>query len=835
MCQTVSAPQWAAITPRDKRFSRPEPLVAGYVLTDFLEGGEEDCSPVIQTLLNRLHQAGGGALYIPAGDYTCRTPIRVPIGVTILGDWERPSGRSTIGGTVLCWRGPALSAAFDTPFISLSHSSCIRGVTFWYPTQTVANPTPYPAAVRTAHWATAREITFINTWVGVEQLLGDSPSMYDIYGTALSVGIYDERVSDIMRLERTCFSPDFWLCSGRFTEKESDLRAYLLAHATGVIFKRTDWSYYTDSAVDGYHTGVVFDAGNCYGQGYNVTVKNCRFGVISRFTHGNGQALTNWRIEHCACGVYIPADAAFSAVLFQDTVIDADRPLLIEHNAKTSLIDCTVTRGDIAAADGMLLLMNNRLPATDIALTGGASLVAVGNEGLTERNVSTADAATLCFDPAPADIATFRASEKQAAAAAVQTRAPAERTVYTPAALGVTLDNRGTQDVTAALNACLESVGITGGTLYLPAGHYRLESTVYIPRGVQLRGAADLCQMAYNTATVLDIAHTARGVVLRENSGLCALTVCHPLQTAAHLRENGAPLPHDFAVYAKDAADVYVQNVSFLNAYNGILLDGCDRHYADGVGGTFLQRGIVVQNSADGIVRDVQLNYQPLVRGHEWPNDLLLKGEENARARKRFFQQMQEKSEIFVFDAVRDEMVFGCFTYLGGRSLVFSGDTTTATVIGFGGDYVSTAVDIRGGERIQLVNAQSTAFVYTSYTDTPINDVYDVRLRDTFRGVAEMVNFSPRQLPVAVFLVEGGTLRVTNLNVACGIPHNDTPIEKAVFARVTGAGSITICGMLQYSPNLTAEDISAINGGFCGSRAFITAKNMMRSTERFGE
>ncbi len=137
------------------------------------------------------------------------------------------------------------------------------------------------------------------------------------------------------------------------------------------------------------------------------------------------------------------------------------------------------------------------------------------------------------------------------------------------------------------------------------------------------------------------------------------------------------------------------------------------------------------------------------------------------------------------------------------------GDATTATVIGFGGDYVSTAVDLRGGEHIQPVNTQSTAFVYTSYTDISIQEVYDVRLRPTFHGVAEMVNTSPRQLPVAVFLVEGGRLNVTNLNVACG--------------------------MLQYSPHLTAEDVSMINGGFCGSRAIIGSKNMMKSTELFGE
>ncbi len=638
--EITKAPVWQAVTASHPRFARTEPLVAGYILTDWLTGNEEDCSPIIQALLDRLHEAGGGALFCPAGDYLCRTPIRVPIGVTLLGEWETPNGRDPIGGTVFVYRGPALSEEFSTPFISLSHSSCVRGVTFWYPEQRVETPVAYPATVRTAHWATAREITLINAWVGVEQLLGDSPSMYDIYGTALSIGIYDERVSDIMRIERTRFAPDFWLSSGRFAGEEAALRAYLSEYATGVVFKRTDWSYYTDSEVDGYHTGVVFDAGNCYGQGYNVTIKNCRYAIVAPFTHGNGQALTNWRIERCGCGVLVPEGATFAAILFQDTVIDAEEALRICHNCKVSLIDCTLN-SNVTATDGMLLLMNNRLATTQVTLAGGASLCAVGNDGFSEADIATADNATYCFDPVPAAIVPFHATPKQAAAALLQIHTPTSSVVYSADCLA---DELGLlwEDAAATLNACLQRVGETGGTLYLPAGHYRLESTVFVPRGVQLRGAADLCQMPYNIATVLDIAHTGQGVVLAAESGLCAVTFCHPLQTAQHMAETGVPLPHDFAVYAVDAPDVYVQNVAFLNAYNGVCLDKCDRHYVDGVGGTFLQHGIVAKNCADGIVRDVQLNYQPLARGHEWPPELLLRG--NERARKRFSNRCKEKA-----------------------------------------------------------------------------------------------------------------------------------------------------------------------------------------------
>lgn len=55
--EITKEPYWQAVTPHDPRFARPESLVAGYVLTDFLRGGEEDCAPVIQALLDRLQEA----------------------------------------------------------------------------------------------------------------------------------------------------------------------------------------------------------------------------------------------------------------------------------------------------------------------------------------------------------------------------------------------------------------------------------------------------------------------------------------------------------------------------------------------------------------------------------------------------------------------------------------------------------------------------------------------------------------------------------------------------------------------------------------------------------
>lgn len=155
--QTVSNPTWNAIQSNDPRFQRKEQLFAGYNLVDYVKDPTADCSPIIQALLNKLGELGGGALYIPAGEYACYSPIELPIGTTILGDWMIPDGKSPVEGTILACYGEAASDTFNTPFIVLNQSTEVRGVAIWYPNQSVASPIPYPPALRPSFWSIVKE------------------------------------------------------------------------------------------------------------------------------------------------------------------------------------------------------------------------------------------------------------------------------------------------------------------------------------------------------------------------------------------------------------------------------------------------------------------------------------------------------------------------------------------------------------------------------------------------------------------------------------------------------------------------------------------------------
>lgn len=61
---------------------------------------QTDVSDMLQAELNRVKQAGGGTLYLPAGRYLVEKPIKVPAGVELRGSWD-VQHHTQSGGTAI--------------------------------------------------------------------------------------------------------------------------------------------------------------------------------------------------------------------------------------------------------------------------------------------------------------------------------------------------------------------------------------------------------------------------------------------------------------------------------------------------------------------------------------------------------------------------------------------------------------------------------------------------------------------------------------------------------------------------------------------------------------
>lgn len=118
--------------------------------------GQEDASGVLQEQLDAAGKAGGGVVYLPAGQYRLDNPVAVPAGVELRGSSSVPTreqnGNSS-GTLLLVYYGrDAANPDTDTAAVTLAGENAgIRGVRFLYPENgAAAGVRPYAYTVRGA-------------------------------------------------------------------------------------------------------------------------------------------------------------------------------------------------------------------------------------------------------------------------------------------------------------------------------------------------------------------------------------------------------------------------------------------------------------------------------------------------------------------------------------------------------------------------------------------------------------------------------------------------------------------------------------------------------------
>jgi hypothetical protein len=159
-------------------------------------------------------------------------------------------------------------------------------------------------------------------------------------------------------------------------------------------------------------------------------------------------------------------------------------------------------------------------------------------------------------------------------------------------------DVTGTSDSTVAIQQALDDCYSTGGgTVWMPVGKYKVSSTLKVYSFCSLRGDwrdPDSGTGSYGTV-IWAYVPSGTGELIRldgTNAGVVGLTFYYPNQSAASPIDFGYVIRGDY-----DAAAVY--NVTFLNAYKGILvgrIHGFDTF--ENIKGTALAVGLELRGTA---------------------------------------------------------------------------------------------------------------------------------------------------------------------------------------------------------------------------------------------
>ncbi len=773
-------PVWAP-APIPAEFDNEDRVVMGYNLKEYVEEHFEteikDYGPIIQSLANGLFAAGGGVLYIPAGHYPCYTPIVLPVGVTMYGDWQNPDEHPEVKGTVLdVYYGKGKPDG--TAFITQEINTMVANMAFWYPEQDVNAPEPYVPTIELLSPHThVRKVTLVNSYKGIYHVrLNRCPNASHIFGTPLFYGVDMDQIGDIMRLEDLNFAPDYWINSGlpgapTSEEDEEMLRTYLRNYATGIILGRDDWSYMLYSKVTGYATGLMLKVGVDgtvpNGHLYGLTFDDCATAIYVYGVGGSGELISNCKITNCDYGVWCCSSGRTGGVLkLMDFDISTNvASLYIEERDFVSLLSSVVRSGPVVTKNGWINLTDNQFlfDGTHIKLDNGTpSAILMGNTDA-NGNPATYENVGHCpitVDDTKLDIEVPVVSEEWNGEHWPQVES---KQVY----IVDTLDKTGETDVTAALQIELDKVGKTGGVCYLPSGTYRIDGSVTVPTGVELRGVLDFGRVPYNCGTVFAVVGS-RGnpdgdatVILSEGSGIRAITFDYP-EMFDELIEKDVYQQYPYAIQGR-GADIYILNMNIRNGWRGVdlMTYKCDRHYVDYLFGFCFDNFLKVGHGCtDGIIRNYHDQSAGLTDGglgwtlpDVW--DVV---------KQHFYPYTQNYIVHFIVGDVNNELISNGFNYNGFTAFrLIEEETGSAdvTFIGDGVDHTSINFEIQNAERLDFINTQLVSF--DLYKVDPIEDMRYFLVGEDFDGEINMYSVTMWDNPETVYEMANGTMNAYGL------------------------------------------------------------------------
>lgn len=246
-------------------FCADDPLITTSVMDHgAIPDAKTDCTAAFQKALDFTAGKGGGIVAVPSGQYLFKGNLLFPPGVTLKGTWESLHHADIGKGSQLFVVG-GKGDENGTPFITLQQSSCLKGVTIFYPEQQVDNIQPYPWTIRgKGMCCSVIDVSLVNPYRGID-FGTESNELHvirNLFGCPLREGIFINRTTDIGRVENVHFNPHSWARADYpnhpIEGKWENLIKYLNENLVGFRIGQTDWEYMVNCFVIFAKTGFHF-------------------------------------------------------------------------------------------------------------------------------------------------------------------------------------------------------------------------------------------------------------------------------------------------------------------------------------------------------------------------------------------------------------------------------------------------------------------------------------------------------------------------------------------------------------------------------------------------
>ncbi len=771
-------------------FPTSDYVITGYHIDDFgIQGNSgKDVSKEFNQAIAFISEHGGGTLWAPAGRYRFDGAIQLRKAVTIRGDWQQPQSGNAAGGTVFevyAGRGNAQGE----PFINMDRATGLIGITIWYPEQNSENIIPYPYTLyqSAVHNATVKNVTLVNSYQGFScgPTINTLHFFQNVYATCLWRGFDIDGTADIGRLENVHLSPRFWEQSGLpgAPGKNSLLRRWMYDNAIGLTVKRNDWSYMFNVQVEGCHIGYCTRRTRCpenlqsgdiwyaNGQNYGLRFTGCKTAMDFEDTGNVGTIYAKIQIKNAEVGLHFQKT-------FQETVqfnrlhIEASRYAV--HNEGAGWIQmqaCEFARGQVLMERGGITILDSDFKGAQPQIVFGKDVLGasiLSNRFRQKPHIAAGDG--LAGDNILIDHTQrgFPRMPDYPYQPATEDFKPKSDKVFVVTDVPFNAQGDSQTDDTEAFEKALDQAARKGGTVYVPAGRYKISRALIIAQGVELRGVFDVPHHASGIGSVLYIC-CGKGsengtpfVRLKGNCGLRGITFHYPDQDY----RDPAAYPYMLQGMGKD---IYIINVTSTFPYK--MLDmytyRCDNHYLEYIQGVGLKESIRIGGgSKNGRVYNCQINPHNFTQTHDYENGLpseavlSQQGSSIQQEVENFHRYLFKNHDAFVFGDCVNERMHQNFVFGARRGLAFvdeHGKGANGYCFGHASDQCTYPVYV---EKLGTNNPPKLMNIQAVTIEQNGADRAYLKLADAFGQRLEIFNLNAWGNPHYACVVENGRLQM---------------------------------------------------------------------------
>ena len=647
----------------DTVYPTDDVVVADVVLTDAPYNadntGKKDVTEIIQKAIDDCFLKGGGTVWLPKGEYRVTDNIYIQKFVTLRGEYQDPD-ESTDYGTVII-ADVESSNEMRPSLFTVGASAGAVGLTVWYPEQDIDNVKPYPYTFYVdgsvdGMLHTIKDCTLINSYRGIG------------VGAQCELGIKEvHEMTTIENVKGTC------LYEGLNNTNSSDVDTIKTLYISnrywanaGEKFNAPDeekLNKYTRKNACGMALGDLE-----WPNIADVEISNMLYGIQFRegMRYTFSGSFVDLRITDCDYGIHIPRHT-------------------ISRRGKT---------WGLAVANGIIEGSEYAILQEDYS---AIQLTNVETEGKIKSH----------WDGEP--VKQYTTDTSSLSPDYNVTYEKPNSFLYI-----VEADKTGKSDISAQLQKKLDEAGKTGGVVYLPAGLYRLDKPVTVPKGVELRGSSSVpvrCQGGCSNGTLIISYYgynkDAEPLITLDGdgAGLNGLRIDYPLNNPVD--KSGEYKKTSPAVYSK-SDNIYVTNCTITLSATGIKLEGCENAFIKKVIGCCIEGMFNLKNCKNSTIEGCHQNANTLPRNGYESFDIpelknRVKEEDNF---DYFFIPIGRKKTTFItLDTCENITVFNTFIY-GAKSFLNAKDSTATFVnVGHDGSSKTEPALILSGGSINFLNS----------------------------------------------------------------------------------------------------------------------------------